>query len=718
MHAASEAPPYRFTAGRWVSGDQFLGRRNLLDDAWRCLVQADGFQARRYLGRRRQGKTSMLQAIHRIASTLDARKAPEGPMPTGDPEAWDLDGWLRWRMAQPDAANLEERRLVPVMLDLRANRDARSMSVRVAQTVQRPLGIDKLARRVAQAERPWDALLGELQSASWDDAFSLVLLADEAEALAPSEDDLASRPELADEARAACERLEKLVEQGDFPVQVFIASPRSLDVRATGLLRTLLDSIPVFALGNLSEPAVDTMLSRAELSDEQASELRTACGGHPFFLHVRGFGMQHPEADPDLQIAAGIDNDLRHLTASEQGWLATLARGERAEVPASVELLRRLDYIVAVEDGWRMREPVLADWLRKEVVAASPEPVVPALEEQAIKARVELVAPGADAAGESGVITLALRSEAKPAKQRFGSLKVSGVQTMNLGSQRYLLLYLLAARSQADSEIRLHDRELRYVMYLSLALCGHRHGQLNLRRVISALRSEVADGPVSDGGPRPSRRWLPPGRGGYSLGEEIVVTHADPPMGHLPAGKVDLLRAAQVWQRNVARFDEFLRDAVVNQTPGRSIRLEVHRAEIGLFPNHDAVLKILVTEGGTREVAVLGPIPLRHEQADGLAVWAGHHMDEEWVPGREKGSSDAAKAARLSEALEALDLRGGAFSSGGRRWSTEWAPAPGTERGFATAPRWLDLHLEDARDSKTFGVEELVADLGGGEGAV
>ncbi|MCB9741820.1 MAG: hypothetical protein H6740_04345 [Alphaproteobacteria bacterium] len=735
MNTSTLSPlSYRFNAGRWVGGASFLGRTDLLLGALSCLVEVDQFHARRFLGRRRQGKTSLLHAIEYLARCINQPDRLDAAPPEGElGPALDLQefaaacaaaGLLRIRGGDPAT------QLVPVYIDLRAHRRERDLATRIAASVQRPLQAKALARQIKDAENPMAELLRALGDIHLEQPFLLVLLADEARGLSPTVEELRASPELDQEVSGVIRALGRLTEQADVPVQLYLASSRGLDLSAGPLLKRLLDSVPVFPIGNLPDPSVSAMLQRSQLDAAEASVIREQSGGNPYFLHVLGFAAQNPGANAEPQIAAGIENDIEHLTLDELAWMRSLALGEPGPAPSSAPLLERCGYLQRHgEEGWALREPILQRWLLQNSdharvsSAPLPRPTPPPAPPAPAKVDAPAPAPRPPTPRSSDSIPVDLARYPWPSRQRFGQLSVSSTSPVNLGAQCYILLHLLAECRLRNSRLTIQQEDAKYALYLVLALCGIDHGFLNPRGLLSGVRTSIKEALEEQGEDELSveqlGRWLPRGRGGYRLGSSTEVMRAEHPLGHLELQPIDLIDIYHRWHEQRSAFLSFLKDSAINHTRGLSLYIRMRPASDNLFSRHQHVLHLEVIEHQSKRARIrLGPIPITEEQGVAFRYWKKMHMDEGWVRlGRLERQTRAegpvvVRATDFCHPFEMLSLRGGAFTKGQKRWSSEWIPGPGTARDFPTSPRWLDLHLADEANAAPYGATELMSDLG------
>ncbi|MCB9762595.1 MAG: hypothetical protein H6739_22540 [Alphaproteobacteria bacterium] len=710
-------PPYRFNAGRWVKGNNFLGRVALLRDIVQCLRNPEQFHCRRYVGRRRQGKTSFLHAVEFLARCMNKPEEATLPEVRGPVhEDHDLlqfasvyrrEGWLT------PHADQRHIRLIPAYVDLRVHRKEHEVIGRLAVAAQRVLDAGSLVADVRGSDSPTETFFETLATLNDEQPLCLIVLADEGRGLAPTEEELAAAPELAGDVLGVIRLLDRLMTQGELNVQLYMSSTRGLDLGAAGQLKRLLDSIPVFPLGNLEDKAVQVMMTRSGLGDDITSRLQERCGGNPFFLHVLGFAEQNEAARPEPQIEAGIENDLDHVTAEERAWLESLAVGGAGQVPGTIEMLERCGYVRQTgraERPYALREPLLKDWLAGlNAPPSEPEPTPAPSPARSRRTR------------SASQIEMSLDRYPWPSRQRFGQLNVGPIGPINLGAQCYALLHLLCLTRRMPKRLLVHQDDSKFPLYLVLSVCGVDHGYLNPRGLLSGVRNSFRETAEAQGVPEATTErlqiWLPRGRGGYRLGDEVDVVLAGHPLGHLENLEIDLIAVYKNWYKQRRAFLRFLKDSAVNQTPGRSVRIELRRAHEDLFPRHDYVARILVLENTSdRPIIEMGPIPFTDNQAVAFRYWRRVHMDEGVVHLGElerEMRADGHPIARATDfcmPFELLALRGAPFSKGSKRWSSEWIPGPGTARDFPTAPRWLDLHLIEDTHALPYDAPDLRKD--------
>ncbi|MCB9764935.1 MAG: hypothetical protein H6739_34480 [Alphaproteobacteria bacterium] len=644
---------YQFCAGRWVADERFVGRRALLEDAQRALL-AGGPTGRRYVGRRRQGKTSLL---HAIGALLRAHNQPDrvATAPEG------LAGFIAQsvRAARLPAGVLR----VPAYVDLAIQQGIHEVAARIALGAERPLNMPFFSGEVRSSDRPVDILLEALDAAMDLRPFQLVVLADEGHAL------------LKDEGGARV--LLQLLNQSEVPVRVFLTSTRGLDLRARGATRALVEALPTLTLGNLQPAAVDAMLADAGLDPGQQRGLKAVCGGNPFFLHVLGFALQNPVARPESQIVAGVENDLSHLLKEEVDWLRALARGKAAPAPASRWLLEQLSY-VTVREPPALVEPLLAAQLAGRPL----QPLIDAT-------RLGVTAPA-----DTGP-ALRLRLGPKPTRQYFGDALVRRA-ACRLGAQGYLLVWMLAEAARREGVAGLSQDDLTYGLGLGLSFLGIKHRTPRPRALVNDVRKLL-----------PEPELLPSGRGGYRLVEGTVLEDCEEPFGHLAFTPPDLLELVLRWRDEREALLSFLRASVVSPARGVRLELRLRALAMDLFPHHAFALGVAVRElDSGHDLVSLGPIPLTEREGEAFLLWQEAHLDAGRVKARSADAS-AVHPVELVRPLDTLGLGGERFKHQGRRWSSRWLPAADTVDGFVTAPRWLDVGFVDRRGDGVLTVEEV-----------
>lgn len=694
--------PYRFNAGRWVDRDQFYGRVALLRDVLNDLAESVEPQQRRFIGRRRQGKTSMLHAVGWLASCAHQRHLIPNRAGLRPPEdSWtllDLAYELEREGVLDAVFETQGKPILPIYVDVRTVWRAKEFAYRIAQRIDAATRQHAFVRRLQAGQRLSDGLCDVLNEIG--ETHRVVLLLDECGAIVPGRPLCDDPEEFATQTASLIRLLDEIQLQPDRPPHLYIAASRDLDLLASGPLKQLIDNMPVFPIGNLPPEAVDAMLARSGLAEPLCEEVRQRCGGNPFYVQVLGHAHQNSLADAVTQIRAGIENDLEHVSEEELRWLTSLVNGSPERMPQTAPVLGRCGYVTQIAGQWRLREGLMQEFFGAGV------PVGPI---------VKVEAPKTTQVTER--FRIALRRYESPTRQKYGQLELRAGAPINLGAQNYLLLYLLC-EARRTPDLALQVDEAKYPMFLALALCGADHGYLNPRGLLSNLRKALREGVEDDDESRTS--WLPKGRGGYRLGDELDVVVCDHPFGHIRSlRRLDLVRAYQVWAKARATFVEFLREAGAGGR-GQGLRMIVRATEDEIFPNHPYVAHLEVYDVSNEVVSArLGPIPLTDPQATAFRHWRDIHDDGEGVIAlgaleRELklANLEPVAATELCRPFDVLGLRdGGSFVRDGRRWSSEWLPQPDTPADFPTAPRWLDLSMLNLEGGAPYTVEQLLRDL-------
>ncbi|MCB9610456.1 MAG: ATP-binding protein [Alphaproteobacteria bacterium] len=607
-----ERSAYPFCSSGPVADMRFLGRETLLKEVLTSLVCPPVRRSTILLGRRRQGKTSLLL---RVASVMDRLQAVAQDEPAPDARDTILSSLVGATLALPGVVEaLRAVPLIPAYVDLAADSTPAELARRVATRCGRRLSNrHALFHAVRGAADPISTLLERLEELREDHDFTLVLLVDEGARLAQRE---GANP--SPEAIQLTHALRRLAHHRDLTVRMLLASTAALRRHNHDRLMEITDSSPTLSLGNLRPAALQAALETTALSPEMQRDIVRDSGGNPFFFQCLGVAAT-TRLNTESQIVDGVRSDLKHLSAAQRTLLSALSTEPGGLNPAAPETalqteelrqLLELDYVTRnPDDRLCLREPLLAEVLGAKARESTRSP------------------PGT----ETKRAQLSLLTQPRSAKTF--RLEWSGRGAEELGTQRGLLWYLLLrVRRDEGPTAMLGNAVFCYALYLGLAILGEGTGvPPTLPSRVSAVRSQfcktfkVTDQPIlnqkSNGD-----------EGGYYLAPWIVAGQLEAPLPPWPSGQgqpLPLLAWGRRFEFRRRAFMERMRE-MTSPDSGLTLVVCLRRAAEGLFraPRqlravfYDLCLTLRIErDSDAHPVSVLPPIPLTEEHGWQLRYW-------------------------------------------------------------------------------------------------
>ncbi len=332
-----------FTAGKWVRGEKFIGRQDLLEKVLHG--------SRNYVwvaGTRRLGKTSLLKQLEHLS---------QSPPYAGEYIVllWDLQG-------SRDLAGLKESLIESVEAA-----DERFEAIGV--------GCDELAGMTVFE------ILRHLERKARDKNLSLMLLCDECE-------------ELLNIEKAAPEtlpRLRRVLQQGEALRTVLTATRRLGQLERSALTDTspfLNGFVPPLYLSRLSDEEARTLIQPGGFRPEDVQAVMEKTNNHPYLVQLlcerlfdgRTLGEVIEEASADDMVSHFFAVDYESLDPAEKKILLLLVQGENLDtvaletrvgvggdrVSALLYELRQLGCVKQVGTGYSISNFFFERWLRRE----------------------------------------------------------------------------------------------------------------------------------------------------------------------------------------------------------------------------------------------------------------------------------------------------------------------------------------------------------------